>query len=99
MDWADCGIARELRPRLKSRLPGIMLASPRRAKSDKHLDKGNPVGNDFHFGMVGLPKLGVKGVCTRCAFSNEGRKVKATGSPRPSGGVRIEVPVPIEVLR
>jgi len=46
-----------------------MLASPRRAKSDKHLDKGNPVGSDFHFGMVGLPKLGVKGgVYTLCIF-------------------------------
>ena len=61
MGWADCGIARELQPRLKSRLPGMMLASPRRAKSDKHLDKGNPVGSDFHFGDGWAPEIWGKG--------------------------------------
>jgi len=58
------------------------------------------VGSDFHLGMVGLPKFGVKGgVYTPMPFRAMERKVKATGSPKPSRGVRIKVPVPIEVLR
>ena len=84
MGWADCGIARELRPRLKSRLPGMMLSSPRRAKSDKHLDEGNPVGSDFRFRNVWAPEIwGKEFVYSSMHFRAMERKVKATGSPKP----------------
>lgn len=64
MGGADRGIAQEVQPRLKSRLPGMMLAGLGRAKSDEHLDEGTLWGAISVLGMVGPPKFGVKGVCT-----------------------------------
>ena len=64
MGWADCGIARELQPRLKSRPPGMVLIGPRRAKSQFGI-KG--VCTPMHFRMMerkvkatGSPKRGVR---------------------------------------